>query len=128
MMEHDGIRWGYVFLRAPNFLSGEDRDSLMTTAVEMYLAGEPERDIQSEGYEGRVYTERRFEMLGTFGGQRFDAELETVHGRDTATFLVNEQTRGIGGGGRFLTQLDVAEGPARYSAPSLMTKGGSRAM
>ena len=45
MMEHQGIRWGYVFLRAPNFLSGEDRDSLMTTAVEMYLSGEPERDI-----------------------------------------------------------------------------------
>ena len=99
MMEHQGIRWGYVFLRAPNFLSSEDRDSLMTTAVEMYLSGEPERDIESDGYEGRVYTERRFEMLGEFGGQRFDAELETAHGRDTATFLVNEQTRGISGGG-----------------------------
>ncbi len=101
MMEHQGMRWGYVFLRAPNFLSGEDRDSLMTTAVEMYLSGEPERDIESEGYEGRVYTERRFEMLGEFGGQRFDAEIETARGRDTATFLVNEQTRGIGGGGGF---------------------------
>ncbi len=51
MMEHQGIRWGYVFLRAPNFLSGEDRDSLMTTAVEMYLsrrtgAGYPRRRIR----------------------------------------------------------------------------------
>lgn len=101
MMEHQGIRWGYVFLRAPSFLNSDDRDSLMTTAVEMYLTGEPERDIESENYEGRVYTERRFEMLGEFGGQRFDAELETAHGRDTATFLVNEQTRGIGGAGGF---------------------------
>ncbi len=99
MMEHQGIRWGYVFLRAPNFLSGDDRESLMTTAVEMYLAGEPERDVKAEGYEGRVYTDQRFEMLGELGGQRFDAELETMQGRDTATFLVNEQTRGIGGGG-----------------------------
>ena len=48
---------------------------------------------------GAVYTERRFEMLGEFGGQRFDAELETSHGRDTATFLVNERTRGVGGVG-----------------------------
>ena len=101
MMEHQGIRWGYVFLRAPNFLTNEDRESLMATAVEMYLSGEPERDVETSGYEGRGYTERRFEMLGEFGGQRFDAELETTKGRDNATFLVNEQTRGIGGGSSF---------------------------
>ena len=98
MMEHQGIRWGYVFLRAPNFLSGEDRESLMTAAVEMYLSGESERDVESVGYDGRVYTEQRFEMLGEFGGQRFDVELETAYGRDTATFLVTEQTGGYGGG------------------------------
>ncbi len=98
MMEHHGIRWGYVFLRAPNFLGGEDREHLMTVAVEMYLAGEDERNVQSAAYEGRVFTQRRFEMLGEFGGQRFDVELETAFGRDTATFLVNEQTGGHGGG------------------------------
>ena len=98
MMEHEGIRWGYVFLRAPNFLSGEDRESLMTAAVEMYLSGESERNVESVGFEGRIYTEQRFEMLGEFGGQRFDVELETTYGRDNATFLVNEQTRGYGGG------------------------------
>ena len=98
MMEHQGIRWGYVFLRAPNFLSGADREQLMTAAVEMYLAGEEERNVDSVGYEGRVYTERRFEMLGEFGGQRFDVELDTAFGRDTATFLVNEQTGRYGGG------------------------------
>ena len=70
----------------------------MTTAVEMYLAGEDTRDVESAGFEGRVYTERRFEMLGEFGGQRFDVDLETTHGRDTATFLVNEQTSVHGGG------------------------------
>lgn len=99
MMEHKGMRWGYVFLRAPGVLSGEDREKLMTTAVEMYLSGEEERDVESVGFEGRVYTERRFEMLGEFGGQRFDVELETTHGRDSGTFLVNEQTTGLGGTG-----------------------------
>jgi len=94
-----GIRWGYVFLRAPSVLSGEDRDKLMTTAVEMYLAGEEERDVESVGFEGRVYTERRFEMLGEFGGQRFDVELETAQGRDTGTCLVNKQTTAVGDGG-----------------------------
>ena len=94
-----GIRWGYVFLRAPSILSGEDREKLMATAVEMYLSGEDQRDVESVGFEGRVYTERRFEMLGEFGGQRFDVELETTEGRDSGTFLVNEQTTGLGGGG-----------------------------
>ena len=98
MIERQGIRWGYVFLRAPNFLDGEDRERLMTTAVEMYLAGEDERHVESVGFEGRVYTQRRFEMLGEFGGQRFDVDLETARGRDTATFLVNEQTSRPGGG------------------------------
>ena len=92
MMEHHGIRWGYVFLRSPNFLGGEDRERLMTADVAMYLAGEDERHIESVGFEGRLYTERRFEMLGEFGGQRFDVDLETAHGRDSTTFLVNEQT------------------------------------
>ena len=34
--------------------------------------------------------------MGGLGGQRFDAELETVYGRDQATFLANEQTGGAG--------------------------------
>jgi hypothetical protein len=98
MMDHQGIRWGYVFLRAPNFLNNEDRNHLMTAAVEMYLAGEAERDVEGADYEGRLYTEQRYEMLGEFGGQRFDVDLDTTYGRDTATFLVNEQTGGHGGG------------------------------
>ncbi len=98
MMEHQGIRWGYVFLRAPNFLNNDDRNHLMTAAVEMYLAGEDERNVEGAEYEGRLYTEQRFEMLGAFGGQRFDVDLDTSHGRDTATFLVNEQTGGYSGG------------------------------
>ena len=87
-----------MFLRAPNFLNNEDRNHLMTAAVEMYLAGEAERDVEGADYEGRLYTEQRYEMLGEFGGQRFDVDLDTTYGRDTATFLVNEQTGGHGGG------------------------------
>ena len=101
MMEHQGIRWGYVFLRAPIYLNNDDRNHLMTTAVEMYLAGEDERNVEGAEYEGRLYTEQRFEMLGAFGGQRFDVDLDTSHGRDTATFLVNEQTGGYGGSSGF---------------------------
>ena len=98
MLEHMGIRWGYVFLRAASYIDDEDLHELMAQAVEMYLASEEERDIKCDGFEGKLTTERRYEVIGTLGGQRFDAELETLRGRDKATFLVNEQTKGIGSG------------------------------
>ena len=96
MLEHKGIRWGYVFLKASSYLHMEEFHELMLQAVEMYLAGENERKVKGPEYDGRLYTEQRYELLGTMGGQRFDADLETSRGRDHASFLVNEQTQGAG--------------------------------
>jgi len=96
MLEHNGIRWGYVFLKAASYLGQDEFHELMVQAVEMYLAGEIERNVKSSEYEGRLYTEQRYELIGTLGGQRFDANLETSRGKDTASFLVNEQTKGAG--------------------------------
>lgn len=96
MMEHLGIRWGYVFLRSANYLGPDEFNELMFQAVEMYLGGESERRVKRDSFEGRLFTESRYEVMGGLGGQRFDAELETVYGPDRATFLVNEQTGGAG--------------------------------
>ena len=96
MLEHMGLRWGYVFLRTSSHLANEEMSSLMMEATEMYLLGEEERKVKSDQFEGRLYTERRYEILGEFGGQRFDADLDTIYGTDKAAFIVNEQT--VGGG------------------------------
>jgi len=96
MMEHKGIRWGYVFLKASSYLGQEEFQELMVQAVEMFLAGETERNVKGPEYEGRLYTEQRYELIGTMGGQRFAADLETSRGHDSASFLVNEQTQGVG--------------------------------
>ena len=96
MMEHKGIRWGYVFLKASSYLGQEEFQELMVQAVEMFLAGETERNVKGPEYEGRLYTEQRYELIGTMGGQRFDADLEPSRGHDNASFLVNEQTQGVG--------------------------------
>ena len=96
MLEHMGIRWGYVFLRAAAHVGGDEVKDLMSQAVEMYLAGEEERNIKCSGFEGKLYTERKYEVIGTLGGQRFDAKLETPYGEDQAAFLVSEQTSGMG--------------------------------
>lgn len=96
MLEHLGIRWGYVFLQAASHIGTEEIHDLMVQAVEMYLAGEEERKIGKSEFEGRLFTERRYEIIGDLGGQRFDVELETPYGRDKAAFLVSERTTGIG--------------------------------
>ena len=96
MLEHNGIRWGYVFLKASSYLATDEFQDLMVQAVEMFLAGETERNVKGPEYEGRLYTEQRYELIGTMGGQRFDADLETSRGHDNAAFLVNEQTKGVG--------------------------------
>jgi len=87
-----------VFLRAASHIGEEEALVIMEQAVEMFLVGEEERNIKSSGFEGRLYTEMRYEILGSLGGQRFDADLETPYGRDKASFLVSEQTQGLGGG------------------------------
>tara|TARA_B100001167_G_C16726257_1_gene283673 strand:- start:693 stop:983 length:291 start_codon:yes stop_codon:yes gene_type:complete len=91
------MRWGYVFLRAASHIGEEEALLIMEQAVEMFLVGEEERNIKSSGFEGRLYTEMRYEIIGSLGGQRFDADLETPYGRDKASFLVSEQTQGLGG-------------------------------
>jgi hypothetical protein len=96
MLEHMGIRWGYVFLHGGVNIGGNEIMDLMAQAVEMYMAGEEERNIKCSGFEGRLYTERKYEVIGALGGQRFDAKLETPYGQDQAAFLVNEQSRGMG--------------------------------
>ena len=96
MLEHMGMRWGYVFLRAASNIGPENVNELMMQAVEMYLLGEGERVIKHSGFEGKLHTDMRYELIGALGGQRFDADLETPYGKDTAAFLVSEQTKGLG--------------------------------
>ena len=86
-----------MFLRAASHIGEEEALVIMEQAVEMFLVGEEERTIKSSGFEGRLYTEMRYEIIGSLGGQRFDADLETPYGRDKASFLVSEQTQGLGG-------------------------------
>jgi hypothetical protein len=96
MLEHQGVRWGFVFLQGASHVPNDEIEDLMKQAVEMYLHDEDERNVSGSNYQGKMRTERKYELLGSFGGQRFDLDLDTAYGRDTASFLVNEQTRSPG--------------------------------
>ena len=49
MLEHKGIRWGYVFLKAASYLGQEEFRELVVTAVEMFVAGGTEREVEGPG-------------------------------------------------------------------------------
>jgi hypothetical protein len=78
MLEHLGVRWGYVFLRTTSHVPMDDLQALMRLAVETHLQGEELRLVRGDTFAGRRYTEQRYEMMGDFGGQRFAADLEST--------------------------------------------------
>ncbi len=87
-----GYRWGYTFLIADAKLRGDDRLYLLREATEMYLGNEDERPLKTDSLEGRLTTQGKYDSLGSFGGQRFDAEVETDKGKAKVRFLVEERT------------------------------------
>jgi len=82
-------------LLTDNRLDKEARLQLLIHATEMYLGGEAERQVEGEYYEGCLYNTGEFGVIGTLGGVKFRAELDTDEGRAVLQFLVNEQSRSL---------------------------------
>jgi hypothetical protein len=94
----DGIRWGYIFMKADSRLTDEERYELVYEAAEMFFNGERERFVTGEEYAGSLKTEDKYERLDMCFGKRFDAELYlNGRGESKLTFLINEQTPGAKG-------------------------------
>lgn len=71
----------------------QDKMRLLGEAGLMYFRGGIEKRVAGEHYEGTIKTTGRYQMLVDFGGQRFDAELETTYGKANFTFLISEPAR-----------------------------------
>src|SRR3989338_6627648 len=91
-----GFRWGITFLTTSTAISEESREDLVYHATGMYLRKEGEREVKGGDYEGIVSTVWKYDVLGSFAGVRFDAELQTEEGKAHLRFLVSEQTGGRG--------------------------------
>lgn len=90
MFESKGVRWGYWFLIGNSRLSEEDRFSLVEDAISMYLSDTGRKKVKGDDYEGVLTTKGQYDMLGAFGGQRFEAELDSSTGKIKLRFLINE--------------------------------------
>jgi hypothetical protein len=89
-----GTRWGFTFLMGTSLLSNDEKLNLVAKATLMYLNGEDRTEVSGEGYEGVLYTNREWKVIGGFSGQQFDAIIDSDADEDKLRlrFLVSEQT------------------------------------
>ena len=89
-----GVRWGFTFLLGTSLLPDEEKLDLVAKATMMYLNGEQRTEVSGEGYEGVLFTNHEWKVVGGLSGQQFDAILESAADEEKLRlrFLVSEQT------------------------------------
>jgi hypothetical protein len=89
-----GIRWGFTFLMGHSRISNQDKQALVAKATLLYLNGEDRAEISGDGFEGVLFTNHEWKVLGGFSGQQFEAVIESdaEEGKLRLRFLVSEQT------------------------------------
>ncbi len=89
-----GVRWGFTFLMGNSLISNDDKLNLVAEATLLYLKGEERTEVSGDGFEGILYTNHEWKVVGGFSGQQFDAILDsdTDEGKLRLRFLVSEQT------------------------------------
>src|SRR5262247_3173139 len=89
-----GVRWGFTFLMGTSLLSQEEKLDLVAKATLMYLNGEERTEVSGDGFEGVLYTNHEWKVIGGFSGQQFDAVLDSDADEEKLRlrFLVSEQT------------------------------------
>jgi len=95
-MENLDGRWGQIFLITDTRLKYQDRMKLTAEATTMFLEGVDKRCVRGENYEGRIWTDNNYVLMGQFGGLRYDAEVDVngVKGKVKLSFLIDERTAG----------------------------------
>src|SRR5215475_2764686 len=90
----NGLRWGFTFLMGTSLLTDEEKLDLISKATLLYLNGEERTEVSGAGYEGVLYTNHEWKVIGGLSGQQFDAILETNADEEKLRlrFLVSEQT------------------------------------
>ena len=88
------VRWGFTFLLGNSLLSNDEKLDLVAKATLLYLNGEERTEVSGAGYQGVLYTNHEWKVIGAFGGQQFDAILDSDADKEKLRlrFLVSEQT------------------------------------
>lgn len=85
-------RWGLVFLACPVTFSDEERERLVRTAARAWFEDEDRVAFNWPEMRGEVVASSEAQVLGSFCGQRFSAEVFRPGGGEgqKVEFLVTE--------------------------------------
>lgn len=86
----EAVRWGFVFVACPIRLTEEQRMGLVRLAATAWFTDQDEVRFDWEGCEGVVRVASDTMALGTFTGQRFEAEVNLADTSGKVQFLVAE--------------------------------------
>jgi hypothetical protein len=77
-----------------SLLSDDEKLDLVAKATLMYLNGEERAEVSGKGFEGVLYTNHEWKVVGGFSGPQFDAVLDSDLDQEKLRlrFLVSEQT------------------------------------
>lgn len=97
--EIEGELWGIAFLRADSRLSEEERTQLVLGAARMYIKDADSMPIRGDTFEGRMKTNGKHYVMGSFRGRAYDAEI------DIETASEGEERRGTAKVGILLNRV-----------------------
>ena len=84
------LRWGLVFLQCPLPIEDEQKMALIRLAATAYFEDLPEVEFNWPAFKGSVRATSDTVALGSFVGQRFEADVHFPDGQATLKFLVTE--------------------------------------
>lgn len=89
-INHRGQMLEYCFLCTDSSITEEDRERLVIQTFDVYLDKKKSVKIKGKSYEGRITTNSKYYVLGSFGGQQFEILLETNKGKRKLSCLVTK--------------------------------------
>jgi hypothetical protein len=92
------LRWGFVFLACPVQLAPQQVDDLVRLAIQAYYDESREVGFDWDELRGTVKATGEPAMLGSFVGQRFEAEVHRSTGSHLLQLLVTEHQLAVGRG------------------------------
>ncbi len=90
----NAYRWGYCSLSIEGKSTLEEREDIITRAIDMYLSNVDETNVRGETYEGRIKQTSGYQFVAPgFSGIEYQAEVENRKGKSKFKFLISEKVR-----------------------------------
>ena len=84
------LRWGLVFLHCPIPIEEEQKLALVRLAAKAWFTDQKQLPFSMPMFEGELRATSETVALGSFIGQRFEADVHLPEGSTTVRFLVTE--------------------------------------